>query len=201
MQYKLRYIIGLILLGSALANTAIAATAGVVSISDKEDKDKLQSAVSHIPAFRYTSRPFYGGDLAFKDANGNVKKLSELGNKVLLVDLWASWCMPCRKGLVDLNKLKQLSDANFDVVAINVDNRTDDEIKNLLDKEGINNLPLYRDIDSKIYQTLKENAIMFGLPTTLLFNKNHYLIGIISGRFDWYGDAAKNLVEQAKKLG
>lgn len=68
--------------------------------------------------------------MAFEDAEGKPKKLSDFRGKTLLVNLWATWCVPCRKEMPALDQLQtKLSGPNFEVVAINIDTRDPEKPK------------------------------------------------------------------------
>ena len=63
-------------------------------------------------------------DLAFEDAEGKPRKLSEWRGKTVLVNLWATWCVPCRKEMPALDSLQaKLGGKDFEVVAVNIDTR------------------------------------------------------------------------------
>ena len=65
--------------------------------------------------------------IALPDASGAVKQLADLRGKVVLVDFWASWCVPCKASFPALDGLhRELRDRGFEVLAINVDERRKD---------------------------------------------------------------------------
>ncbi|WP_338309732.1 TlpA disulfide reductase family protein, partial [Bradyrhizobium sp. TM233] len=81
-------------------------------------------AHGELAALTMASAPLKLPDLAFEDADGKPKKLSDFRGKTLLVNLWATWCVPCRKEMPALDELQgKLSGPNFEVVAINIDTR------------------------------------------------------------------------------
>ena len=90
-------------------------------------------AHGEVAALTMASAPLKLPDLAFEDADGKPRKLSDFRGKTLLVNLWATWCVPCRKEMPALDQLQtKLSGPNFEVVAINIDTRDPEKPKNFL---------------------------------------------------------------------
>src|SRR5215471_15091816 len=90
-------------------------------------------AHGEVAALTMASAPLKLPDLTFEDAEGKPKRLSDFRGKTLLVNLWATWCVPCRKEMPALDQLQtKLGGPNFEVVAINIDTRNLDKPKNWL---------------------------------------------------------------------
>src|SRR3569833_167062 len=95
-------------------------------------------AHGEVAALTMASKPLKLPDLAFEDADGKPKKLSDFRGKTLLVNLWATWCVPCRKEMPALDQLQtKLSGPNFEVVAINIDPRDPDKPKSFLKEANL----------------------------------------------------------------
>src|SRR3954454_11881954 len=76
-------------------------------------------AHGEVAALTMATAPLRLPDLAFQDAEGKAKKLSDWRGRTLLVNLWATWCVPCRKEMPALESLQtRLGGPNFEVVAI-----------------------------------------------------------------------------------
>ena len=121
-------------------------------------------------------------DLAFKDAAGKPRTLADWRGRTVLLNLWATWCVPCRKEMPALDALqKKLGGPNFEVVAINIDTRDPDKPKAWLKEVGISRLTYYADPNAKVFQDLKAVGKAFGMPTTLLIDPNGCEIGTIAG--------------------
>src|SRR5258708_25733765 len=85
-------------------------------------------ARGEVAALTMASVPLKLPDLAFEDADGKPKKLSDFRGKTVLVNLWATWCVPCRKEMPALDELQaKLAGPNFEVVAINIDTRAPEQ--------------------------------------------------------------------------
>src|ERR1700753_2134383 len=84
-------------------------------------------AHGEVAALTMATAPLRLPDLAFDDAAGQPKKLSDWRGRTVLVNLWATWCVPCRKEMPALEELQtRLGGPNFEVVAVNIDTRDPD---------------------------------------------------------------------------
>src|SRR5258708_31135782 len=108
-------------------------------------------------------------ELAFRDAAGQTKSLADWRGRTVLLNLWATWCVPCRKEMPALDALQdKLGAPDFEVVAVNIDTRDPDKPKNWLRDIGIGRLAYYSDANAKGFQDLKAIGKAIGMPTTLL---------------------------------
>ena len=137
-------------------------------------------------------------DLAFHDAAGKPRMLSEWRGRTLLVNLWATWCVPCRQEMPALDALEaKLGGSGFRVLAINIDTRNTDKPKAWLDELGAKRLAYYADPSAKVFQELKAFGRAFGMPTTLLVDPNGCEIASLAGPAEWASPDALKLVEAA----
>ena len=94
-------------------------------------------------------------DLAFQDAAGKPLSLQNWRGRTVLLNLWATWCVPCRKEMPALAALAgQLGGPRFEVVAVNIDTRDPDKPRAWLKEAGIDRLGYYADPSAKIFQDL-----------------------------------------------
>ena len=132
--------------------------------------------------------------LTFVDASGAEKDLSVLKGKVTLLNLWATWCAPCRKEMPELSKLqKELGGADFQVVELSEDLKGYEPSAKYLKEVGADNLTLYADDKAKALDALAAP----GLPVTLLLNREAQEIGRLIGPAPWAGDEAKAIIKAA----
>ena len=111
-------------------------------------------------------------DLTFQDGAGKPLTLDHWRGRTVLLNLWATWCVPCRKEMPALDALeKKLGGPDFQVVAVNIDTRDPDKPKAFLQELGISPLAYYADPSAKTFQDLKEIGRAFGMPTTLLVSR------------------------------
>lgn len=124
--------------------------------------------------------------------------LGNLAGKTLLVNLWATWCAPCRAEMPALDELQaELGGEDFEVVAINVDTGSDEKPRKFLGEIGIKSLGYYRDDTIGVFNDLKRRSLALGLPVTLLVDESGCLIANMNGPAEWASDDAKSLVRAA----
>ncbi|MCA1442306.1 TlpA family protein disulfide reductase [Ensifer sp. IC4062] len=143
-------------------------------------------------------RPISGLD--FTGSDGKPLTLAAFAGKTILVNLWATWCVPCREEMPALNGLqKALGGDRFAVIAINIDTGDDKKPKAFLDEIGVHELGYYRDASMGVFNTLKKEGLAFGLPATLLLDEKGCLIGSMNGPAVWDSEDAKSLIQAALK--
>jgi thiol-disulfide isomerase/thioredoxin len=136
---------------------------------------------------------------AFKDAAGKDVKLGDFAGKVQLVNLWATWCVPCREEMPALNGLqKAMRDDKFQVTAINLDNGNDiAKPKDFLTDNKIDALPLYHDATLSSFNTLKKAGVAMGLPASVLIDARGCMLGAMNGPAAWESDDARAMIKAA----
>jgi thiol-disulfide isomerase/thioredoxin len=136
--------------------------------------------------------------LSFQDAAGTHKALAEWHGRAVLLNLWATWCPPCRKEMPALDALQErLGGPDFQVVAVNIDTRDPDKPKAWLKDVGVSHLTYYADPDAKIFQELKAVGKAVGMPTTLLVDRSGCTVATLAGPAEWASDDAIKLVQAA----
>ncbi len=151
-----------------------------------------------VAALSVAQRPFPLPDVTFKDAEGHERTLGAWRGRTVLLNLWATWCVPCRKEMPALDALQQrLGGPNFEVVAVNIDTRDPQKPLAFLKEVGVNHLAYYADPTAKVFQDLKLAGKAFGMPTTLLVDPAGCEIGEIAGPAEWASEDAIRLVSAA----
>jgi len=146
------------------------------------------------------SAPLRLPDLTFEDANGKPKKLSDWRGKTVLLNLWATWCVPCRKEMPALDELQaKLGGKDFEVVAVNIDTRDPEKPKNFLKEANLTKLAYFNDQKAKVFQDLKNIGRALGMPTSVLVDAQGCEIGTIAGPAEWASDDAMKLIKAAVK--
>ncbi len=136
--------------------------------------------------------------LAFKDGSGAEKTLADWRGRTVLLNLWATWCVPCRKEMPALDALQgKIGGADFEVVSINIDTRDTDKPRTWLSNAGIHSLAYYADNNAKVFQDLKAIGKAFGMPTTLIVDRNGCELASLAGPAEWASDDAVKLVSAA----
>jgi thiol-disulfide isomerase/thioredoxin len=146
------------------------------------------------------SRPLRLPDLAFRDASGGDRHLAEWRGRTVLLNLWATWCIPCRKEMPALDELQaKLGGPPFEVLSINIDTRDAAKPRNWLEEVGITRLGYYTDSSAKVFQDLKLVGRAIGMPTTILIDPAGCEIGTIAGPAEWASEDALDLLRAALK--
>jgi len=157
-------------------------------------------AHGEVAALTMATSPLRLPDLAFEDADGKPRKLSEWRGKTVLVNLWATWCVPCRKEMPALDSLQtKLGGKDFEVVAINIDTRDPEKPKNFLKEANLARLAYFTDTKAKVFQDLKNIGKALGMPTSILVDGQGCEIGTIAGPAEWASDNATTLIKAAVK--
>jgi thiol-disulfide isomerase/thioredoxin len=157
-------------------------------------------ARGEVAAFAAADRPLRVPDLAFRDASGTERHLADWRGRTVLLNLWATWCVPCRKEMPALEALEgKLGGPGFEVVAVNIDTRDSDKPRAWLREVGIDRLAYYADPSAKAFQDLKVVGRAAGMPTTLLIDPAGCEIGTVAGPAEWASEDALKLVTTALK--
>jgi thiol-disulfide isomerase/thioredoxin len=146
------------------------------------------------------NRPLLIPDLAFRDESGSERHLADWRGRTVLLNLWATWCVPCRKEMPALDELQaKLGGPPFEVLSINIDTRDAAKPRNWLKEVGIKRLGYYTDSSARVFQDLKLVGRAIGMPTTILVDPVGCEIGTIAGPAEWASEDALKLVHAALK--
>jgi thiol-disulfide isomerase/thioredoxin len=155
-------------------------------------------AHGEVAALTIATTPLRLPDLAFEDAEGKPRKLSDWRGRTVLVNLWATWCVPCRKEMPALESLQtKLGGPNFEVVAVNIDTRDPEKPKNFLKEANLTRLGYFSDQKAKVFQDLKAIGRALGMPTSVLVDGQGCEIATIAGPAEWDSDDAIKLIAAA----
>ncbi len=136
--------------------------------------------------------------IGFTGPDGQAMSLADFRGKTILVNLWATWCVPCRQEMPALDRLQaELGRQDFQVVAINVDTRNPEKPKAWLQDNGIHNLTYYADPGGKLLQVLQRSGHVVGLPTTLLVDPAGCELALLKGPAEWASPDALAFVRGA----
>lgn len=155
-------------------------------------------ATGEVAALTMATKPRQMPDLSFVDGDGQAKKLSDYKGKTVLVNLWATWCVPCRKEMPALDNLQgKLGSDKFAVVAINIDTRDAEKPKAFLKDANLTKLGNFSDTKAKVFQDLKSIGLALGMPTSVLVDGQGCEIGNIAGPAEWDSPDALKLLTAA----
>jgi thiol-disulfide isomerase/thioredoxin len=196
--------IGAVVIGAVIGFAGIYGFSGLKR--DAAEDSACQAAVAlssriaplahgEVAALTMATAPLKLPDLTFEDADGKPKKLSDWRGRTVLLNLWATWCVPCRKEMPALEALQtRLGGANFQVVAVNIDTRDPDKPKNFLKDANLTRLGYYSDPKAKVFQDLKSIGRALGMPTSVLVDGQGCEIATIAGPAEWASDDAVKLI-------
>lgn len=164
-------------------------------------KSVNELATGEIAAMKGVETPRPLASLAFKGPEGQDLTLSNFEGKTLLVNLWATWCVPCREEMPALNALQKAKGSDkFEVVAVNIDTGGDEKPKAFLNETGVHDLGYYRDSSMGVFNALKKEGLAFGLPVTLIVNRKGCLIGAMNGPAQWDSEKAQDFISRVSAL-
>jgi len=136
--------------------------------------------------------------LAFKDAAGTPMTIADFKGKKLLVNFWASWCVPCREEMPALDQVAtEFNSDDFMVLPINLDIGENGlgKAQAFLDENKFVNLPLYADNTFAAFDRLKTQAVAVGLPATLILDGDGCELAVLQGPAEWQTPDGHKVVE------
>ncbi|MDU6244386.1 MAG: TlpA disulfide reductase family protein [Bradyrhizobium sp.] len=149
-----------------------------------------------VAALTPATAPLRLPDLAFEDGTGAPKKLSDFRGRTVLLNLWATWCVPCRKEMPALDGLQaKLGSDAFQVVAVNIDTRDPEKPKAFLTEAKLTQLAYFSDQKAKVFQDLKAVGRALGMPTSVLVDGHGCEIATIAGPAEWDSADAVKLIQ------
>ncbi|SDA96996.1 thiol:disulfide interchange protein TlpA [Mesorhizobium qingshengii] len=187
--------------GNNAANqVAVGESKDDVACAAKSDRAKkiAAAATGEVAALLPADPPQSLKNLAFNGPDGKPMTIADHAGKTMLLNLWATWCAPCRAEMPALDALQKEKGSNaFQVVAVNVDAGDDVKPKKFLKDTGVETLGYYRDSTMALFNDLKTRGLALGLPVTMLIDGEGCLIAHMNGPAEWSGPDAKRLVETA----
>ena len=155
-------------------------------------------AHGEVAALAVARTPSHLPPLGFRDAEGHDRTLADWRGRTVLLNLWATWCVPCRREMPALDALQaKLGSPKFQVVAVNIDTRDPEKPLAFLKKIGVTHLAYFADESAQIFEDLKTAGKAFGMPTTLIVDPKGCEIGDMAGPAEWSSDDGIKLVSAA----
>jgi len=194
--------------GLAAGLAAVYGIAGLArNADDKACLSALETARHIAPLARGEVAAVEPADVAlqvpafnFQDGAGRRVSLADWRGQVVLLNLWATWCVPCRKEMPALDNLQgrnlqgRLGGKPFQVIAVNIDTRDPQKPLAFLKQAGVTHLAYYSDQSAQVFETLRTAGKAFGMPTTLLVDPQGCEIGTMAGPAQWSSDDGVKLV-------
>jgi thiol-disulfide isomerase/thioredoxin len=188
--------------GSGNGNSETAGLAGDCKPAEDRAARLNPFTKGQVAAMVAAQQPLSLQTVSFKGAEGQPLSVQNFAGKTVLLNLWATWCVPCREEMPALNALqKDLGSDKFEVVAVNIDTGDDEKPKAFRSETGIDTLGYYRDNTMGVFNALKKQGLAFGLPVTLLLDDKGCLVSAMNGPAAWDSDDAKRLIKAAVGSG
>jgi thiol-disulfide isomerase/thioredoxin len=185
--------------GQGSGNVA-AADAGGCKINSALAASLNAAAKGGVAAMLPASEPQSLASLAFNGPDGKLKTLADFKGKTVLLNLWATWCVPCRAEMPALNALQAGAGSDkFEVAAVNVDTGSDEKPRAFLSETGVDKLTFYQEPTLLLFNDLKKRGLVLGLPVTMLVGPDGCLAAAMNGPAEWGGADARGFVDAAVK--
>lgn len=199
---------------AAIAIVAVAASLGAVYVTERgavESGGRCAAAAPRAAALK----PFATGEFAallpadaptdltglvLRTADGGERRLADLAGQTLVLNMWATWCVPCRTEMPHLQSLQEKrGGTDFSVVALNVDVGAPEKPTRFLNDIGATSLIDLRDPEMRAFNELKSKGLVLGLPTTFIVDRDGCTLASLAGPAKWDSPAALALIEAAVK--
>lgn len=119
-------------------------------------------------------------DLTLENIAGDQITLSSLRGKIVMINFWATWCLPCKEEMPSLNTLHaDMKSMGFEILAVSADKTLSAIKKYVADYDF--DFQILWDEDQSVMRTYK----VFSLPTTFLIDRNSTIVKIFMGAYDW----------------
>jgi thiol-disulfide isomerase/thioredoxin len=143
-------------------------------------------------AFNFAaSEPRPVPELTFFDEAGNEVTLADFAGDVVVLNLWATWCAPCRREMPSLDRLQAaLGEDGLTVIALSLDRGDVAKVRAFFEELEIANLAIYRDPQARAGRELGAP----GLPTTIVIDRTGQEVGRLLGPAEWDSEEALALL-------
>lgn len=142
----------------------------------------FEAAVDPEVSFTFHETPLELAELRFTDAQGRARSLDEFSGKLILLNIWATWCTPCRREMPTLERLQtELGGPDFEVLALSIDRQGASVVAEFYRELGLEALAVYVDASSDALRSLG----IIGVPTTLLIDRKGREVARLVGPAEW----------------
>jgi thiol-disulfide isomerase/thioredoxin len=156
------------------------------------------TARGEVAAFVVERAPGLAPELTFRDGEGRETRLSAFRGRTVLLNLWATWCAPCRHEMPALDRLQAaVGGPAFEVVAISIDLGAADKPRAFYAETDIRRLAFFHDPSGRVFQDLRAAGRAVGMPTTVLIDPAGCVLGHLAGPAEWSSEDALRLVRAA----
>jgi thiol-disulfide isomerase/thioredoxin len=136
--------------------------------------------------------------ITLTDLNGHPAQIAPPAGKILLVNIWATWCDACQLDLPLLERFYGSDEGSVAVAAVSTDTVDRQKIQDFLRRLGIRRLPIYLDPNGRLVNNSTQQPAplsLVALPVTYLITPSGTVAGYIQGVVDWSADDARRLLD------
>jgi thiol-disulfide isomerase/thioredoxin len=155
----------------------------------------LAALIIPLPAAAFNfapTEPKPAPDLTFLDAEGNEVRLADFQGEVVVLNLWATWCAPCRREMPSLDRLQaKYGGAGLEVIALSLDRGDVAKVREFFEELEITSLAVYHDPTARAGRELGAP----GLPTTVVMDRAGREVGRLLGPAEWDGEEALAVIK------
>ena len=137
------------------------------------------------------SPPQPAPEVSFTDLSGNGVTLGDFKGKLVLLNLWATWCQPCLKEMPSLEKLQESQGDKLIVAAVSEDRGGKELVEPFVAKLGLAKVKIYLDPKSTVGHAVEAR----GLPTTLVIDGKGFVVGRVEGAAEWDSDKMAGVLQ------
>ena len=189
---------------AAASNAAAGAADGRCAANDFAKRIEGLN-VGAVAAFEPLAAPVDLSALAFEDGEGEARTVADYRGTSLLLNLWATWCAPCREEMPALQELHarlggEPGTAPFAVLPLSIDAGDTAKPRAFYAETGLDRLPFFHDGTMRSFATLKKADLAPGLPTSVFIDAEGCARGVLRGPADWADGDAIALVRGAAGL-
>ena len=189
MNYRILNRMGMILLPLLFLSFA---TIGCENknVNDKPKKENTSSDYTNVANNNSETAP----DFTLTDTKGNKVKLSDFKGKIVILDFWATWCPPCRRGIPDLIELQKTYKKNLEVIGISLDTDSKSDVVPFMKKHGINYKIVYGNND-----VVQKYGNIQAIPTSFIIDQKGKIVTSFVGlqRKETYKDQIDKLIKKS----
>jgi cytochrome oxidase Cu insertion factor (SCO1/SenC/PrrC family) len=179
-------------------SVAEAAVSDSCSVSPDQLTAIRSASKGAVAAMLTTEKPRSMRGMTFSGPDGSPVSVGDFEGKTLLINLWATWCAPCREEMPALDALQnEVGGEKFEVIAVNLDTGGNDKPLAFLKEIGIDNLRYYSEQTLSLFNGLKKQGLALGLPVTLLVNGEGCLLAHMNGPAEWASEDAVSFIRTA----
>jgi thiol-disulfide isomerase/thioredoxin len=142
--------------------------------ADMPDRTKLGEFVP-------SSQPFPAPEVSIADPTGETVELSELRGKLVIINLWATWCEPCLREMPSLERLQSRFGERIAVLAVSEDRGGNKAVEPFIARLGLKSVKIYIDPKSEVGHAFGAR----GLPTSFLIDREGKVLGRVEGAAEW----------------